>query len=192
MAASFRAFDIRRVLPVPVETLDRLFFVLQLSAMACCGDRGADLKRWYREREGASKAPSVADAAWDRRLLFSLFACWVRLFRMKGRDDLDRTREIVAGLRGDQAIHEERCLRDGSEASSRATALRLVALYNWAKATETLADYMLQGEPGEPFGALDKHFEAGIKAAAASGDMQHEMTLRWLHATARIMATNAL
>ena len=27
---------------------------------------------------------------------------------------------------------------------------------------------MLQGEPGDPFGTLDKHFEAGIKAAATS------------------------
>ena len=36
-----------------------------------------------------------------------------------------------------------------------------------AKATETLAGYMLQGEPGDPFGTLDKHFEAGIKVAAA-------------------------
>ncbi|MYA42510.1 MAG: DEAD/DEAH box helicase, partial [Gemmatimonadetes bacterium] len=65
-------------------------------------------------------------------------------------------------------------------------------LYNWAKATETLARYMLQGEPGDPFGMLDKHFEAGIKAAAASGDAQHEVVLRWLHATARIMVTNSL
>ena len=39
VAASFRAFDIRRLLPVPAQPLDRLFFVLQLSAIAYCGDR---------------------------------------------------------------------------------------------------------------------------------------------------------
>ena len=138
------------------------------------------------------KAPSVADAEWDRRLLYRLFECWVRLFRKEGWDDLDRIREIVAGLRNDQAIHEKRRLRNGSEALDRAIALRLAALYNWAKATETLAGYMLQGEPGDPFGTLDKHFEAGIRAAAASGDAQHEVVLRWLHATARIMVTSSL
>ena len=192
VAASFRAFDLRRLLPVPAETLDRLFFVLQLSAVAYCGDRWADLRRWYREQGEALRAPSVADAQWDRRLLYRLFECWVRLFRKDGWDDLDRIREIVAGLRNDQAIHEERRLRNGSQAVDRAIALRLAALYNWAKATETLAGYMLQGEPGEPFGTLDKHFEAGIRAAAASGDAQHEVVLRWLHATARIMVTNSL
>ena len=34
--------------------------------------------------------------------------------------------------------------------------------------------------------------ESGIRAAGASGDAQHEVDLRWLHATARIMVTNSL
>ena len=192
MAASFRAFDIRRLLPVPEETHDRLFFVLQLSAIAYCGDRWSDLRRWYKEQGEAIKAPSVADTEWDRRLLYRLFDCWVRLFRKQGWDDLDRIREIIAGLRIDQKAHEAYRLQNDSEAVDRAIALRLAALYNWAKGTETLATYMLQGEPGDPFGTLDKHFEAGVKAAAASGDAQHEVVLRWLHATARIMVTNSL
>ena len=192
VAAAFRAFDLRRLLPVPEEPIDRLSFVLQLSAIAYCGDRWSDLRRWYQERSAAIAALSVAEASWDRRLLYKLFECWVRLFRKDGWDDLDRVREIIAGLRSDQAEHERRCLQNGSDAADRAIALRLAALYNWAKATETLATYMLQGEPGSPFGTLDKHFEAGIQAAAASGDAQHEMILRWLHATARIMVTNSL
>ena len=113
-------------------------------------------------------------------------------FRKKGWDDLDRIREIIAGLRDDQKTHEEHRLRNDSKAVDRAMALRLAALYNWAKATETLAIYTIQGEPSEPLGVLDKHFEAGIKAAAASGDAQHEIILRWLHASARIMVTNSL
>ncbi len=192
VAASFRAFDIRRLLPIPTGTPDRLFFVLQLSAIAYCGDRCSDLRRWYLEQEEATGAPSVASAKWDRRILYRLFDCWIRLYRKSGWDDLDRIREIIAGLRNDQKLHEESRLDNGSDAEDRAIALRLVALYNWAKGTETLAKYILQGTPGDPFGILDKHFEAGIKAASASGDAQHEVVLRWLHATARIMVTNSL
>lgn len=192
VAASFRAFDIRRLLPVPAETHERLFFVLHLSAVAYCGDRWSDLRRWYKGRHEALKAPSVVDATWDRRLLYRLFDCWIRLFRKDGWDDLDQIREIIAGLRNDQRVHEDDRLRNGSESMDRAIAFRLAGLYNWAKGTETLARYMIQGEPGDPFGTLDKHFEAGIRAAAASGDAQHEVVLRWLHATARIMVTNSL
>ena len=191
-AASFRAFEIRRLLPLPSDSHDRLFFVLQISAAAYCGDRWTDLRRWFNEEDAAATTPSVADVSWDQRLLYRLFDCWVRLFRKEGWDDLDRIHETIAGLRADQRTHEEELLSNDSHAVERAMALRLVALYNWAKATETLATYMLQGEPADPFATFDKHFEAAIQAATASGDPQLEVVLRWLHATARIMVTNSL
>lgn len=191
-AASFRVFDIRRLRPVPARTHDRLFFVLQLSAVAYCGDRWFDLRRWYQENEEALRPPSVAGTPWDRRLLYRLFHCWVRLFRKHGWDDLDRIREIIAGLREDQKLIEEGRLQNGSPAEDRAIALRLAALYHWARATEIVAQYMLQGQPPNPFGSLNKHFDSAIRAATASGDAQHELILRWMHAAARIMVTNSL
>jgi len=190
--ASFKAFDIRRLMSVPSDAHEQLFFVLQLSALAYCGDRWSDLSRWYNDHESALDAPSVADVPWDRRLLYKLFQCWVRLFRKKGWDDLDGIREIIAGLRDDQETYEAGRLNNGSLAADRAIALRLAALYHWAKGTEILARYMLQGQLANPFGGLDKHFDAALKAAVASGDAQHEIVLRWLHATARIMVTNSL
>ena len=191
-AASFCAFDIRRLLQVPAEKHDRLSFVLQLSAVAYCGDRWSDLRRWYKENEPALKPPSVAGTPWDRRLLYRLFDCWVRLFRKRGWDDLDRITEIIAGLREDQKRFEKGRLQNGSLAEDRAIALRLAALYHWAKGTEILARYMLHGQPVNPFGSLDKHFDGAIRAATASGDAQHELILRWMHAAARIMVTNSL
>ena len=191
-AGAFRAFDIRRLLPVPIAELGRLFFILELSALAYCGDRWSDLRRWYKENSGELTVPSVVDVPWDRRLLYTLFDCWVGLFRKNGWNDLNRIRETIAGLRNDQEKFEEDRLRNGSQAGDRVIALRLAALYHWAKGTEILAYYMLQGEPHNPFGQIDKHFEAGIRAATASADAQHEMVLRWLHATGRIMVTNSL
>ena len=192
IAAAYSAFNIRRLLSVSEETQERLFQVFHLSALAYCGDRWSDLRRWYNENEKALKIPSVAEVSWDCRVLYRLFDCWIRLFRKKGWDDLDRVREIIAGLRDDQKTHEESYLKNGSQFASHTIVLRLVALYHWAKATEVLARYMLQGEPADVFGQIEKHFEAAIKAATASGDAQHEMTLRWLHAAGRMMVTNSL
>ncbi|MEW8053015.1 MAG: DEAD/DEAH box helicase [Candidatus Thiodiazotropha sp.] len=191
-AASHHAFDIRRLSEIPEGTEERIFHVLQLSALAYCGDRWSDLRRWFKENRSAIAVPTVADAPWDRRLLYRLFECWVRLFRKDGWDDLDRIREIIAGLREDQKSHEAARLDNGSAAEDRAVALRLIALYHWAKGTEVLAEYMLQGQSQTVFSDLDKHFESGIKAATASGDAQHEVILRWLHAAGRIMVTNSL
>ncbi len=192
VAASFRAFNILRLLPVPEETHDRLFFVFRLSAIACCGSRLSDLLHWYGEQgDDILNAPSEKDAGWDHILLYRLFDCWIRLFRNRGRDDLKSIGKIIVSLRDDQNVYEARLLRDGSKASNRRIALRLMTLYNWAKCTETLAAYILQGEPGDPFVTLDKHFETGINAADTSGDAQLEVALRWLRATARIMVTKS-
>lgn len=192
VAAASKALDIRRLLPVPENTHDRLFFVLQFSALAYCGDRWSDLRRWYKENEKQSDAPSVASVSWDQRILYRLFDCWVRLFRKRSWDDLDQIREIIAGLREDQKHYERQSFQNDSQAADHAMALRLVALYHWAKGTEILALYMIQGQGTDPFSQIDKHFEAAINAATASGDAQHEVVLRWLHAAGRIMVTNSL
>ena len=191
-AASYYAFDIRRLAEIPLGMEERIFHMLQLSALAYCGDRWSDLKRWFEENKSVIKVPSVANVPWDKRVLYRLFDCWIRLFRKDGWDDLDRIREIIAGLREDQRSHETASLDNGSFAEDRAAALRLISLYHWAKATEVLAEYMLQGQAQTIFGEIDKHFESAIKAAIASGDSQHEVILRWLHATSRIMVTNSL
>ena len=191
-AASHKAFEFRRLARVSGGPLDRILFVLRLSALAYCGDRWPDLRRWYAEHEECLKAPSVVDVPWDTRVLYRLFHCWVRLFRKRGWDDLDRVRETIAGLREDQRQHEAWQFEDGSDDENRVTALRLVALYHWAKATETLACYLLQGDATDPLVEIDKHFEAAIKAASPLGDAGLDVLLRCLHASAHVMVRSAL
>ena len=191
-AAAFRAFEIRRLLTIPDNIPSRMFFVLHLSALAYCGDRGPDIRRWYKESDHALVVPDDDDIEWDRRLLYRLFECWVSLFRKDGWNDLNGISGIIASLRDDQEFYEKQRLEHESQGEARTVALRLVAMYHWAKATEVIALYMLQGGPGNPFGQIDQHFEAGVKAASASGDVQHELILRWLHTAGRIMVTNSL
>lgn len=192
IASAYRAYDIRRLDSTPEGTQERIHHVLRISALAYCGERWSDLRRWYEENPSALASPSIADVGWDQRLLFRIFECWVRLFRKNGWNDLHAIHEIIAGLRQDQREHEASILAEGSQAAGRATALRLVALYHWAKATEVVAKYVQQGGSQAVFGLIDKNFEAAIAAAAAAGDPQHDVMMRWLHAAARIMITSSL
>lgn len=168
VAGAWRTFELRRLFAVPEPAEERIFHVLHLAALAYCGDRWSDIRRWFSESPEAIAEPSAADQPWHYRLLYRLFDCWVRLFRKKGWDDLDRIRETIAGLREDQRQFEKTSLQSGSNAQDRAMALRLIAFYNWAKATELLAKYMLQGEPRGINAQLDKHFEAATDAATAA------------------------
>ena len=191
-AGTYRAYALRRTLPIPPGPEERIFHVLHLSALGYCGDQWSDLRRWLKDHERAIRPPSVADASWDHRLLRRLYDCWLRLLRKQGWDDLDGVREIVAGLRDDQKQYENGKLAEADNAVAQAAALRLIALYHWAKATELLAVYMLQGQPVGIEAELDKHFEAGRRAASAGQDTALEVILRWLHATSRRMVAGSL
>lgn len=191
-AGAYKAFGLYRVLPIPSGTDQRIFHVLHLSGLAYCGERWTDLRRWFHDSPQAIEIPSVADSEWDKRLLYRLFDCWVRLLRKKSWDDLDQISEIVLGLRRDQSVFESRLVGEQSGLEGKAIALRLIALYHFAKATERLAVYMLQGEPVAIGSELDQHFEAAIKAAKNARDMQLEMVLNWLHLASRKMAEGSL
>ena len=187
-AASF-AFDIMRLLPIPKRTHERLFFVLKTSAMACCGDRWPDLRRWYSDNPDMLRIPDP-DSKWDRRLLCGIFDCWIRLFEMRSTAAINQVANIINGLRREQDSFEEKMF-DG-ERDGRAVAFHLAAMYHWAKATEILAEYITSGTPADPFAQVDKHLDAATTAVDASGDRHTFTILRWLHAAGRIMITNSL
>ncbi len=191
-AGAYRAYSLQRILSIPTAAEGRIFHVLHLAALAYCGDQWTDLRRWLRDHEREVRPPSVADASWEGRVLYRLFDCWVRLLRKQGWDDLDGVREIIAGLRKDQQQYETAALASPDNVAAQATALRLIALYHWAKATELLAVYTLQGDPPAIEAELDKHFEAAQKAAAAAQDAALEVILRWLHAASRRMVSGSL
>lgn len=186
IAGAWRAFEIARLSPFPEKVDERIFHILHLSSLAYCGDRWSDLRRWYAENEDFMRVPSVADVPWQQRLLYRLFECCICLFRKKSWDDLDRIREIIGGLRADQKAYESELFKQQTS-TDQAIALKLVSLYHWAKSTELLAQFMLQGEPPAITTLLDKHFESAIVAATASGDSRLEVLLRWMHAAARQM-----
>jgi hypothetical protein len=182
------AFELRRAVRVTGSSEERVSQVLQLAAL----DRWSDLRRWLREHSEETQSPSVAEATWDRRVLFRVYDCWIRLLRKNRWDDLDGIREIVGGLRSDQATYEAGLFETEVDSASKAIALRLIALYHWTKATELVARYMLQGEPVAITQELDRHFEAARDSALASYDPAFHVLLGWLHVAARKMVSGSV
>ena len=191
-SGAWRAFEIRRLWDVPEDTDEKIFHVLHLASLAYCGDRWSDLRRWIEENQATVTAPSVAKEPWDKRVLYRIFDCWIRLFRKESWDDLHRIHEIVAGLREDQQQYEEDVLANDNGQKDRVMALRLVALYNWAKATELLATYVAQGTPSGINTAIDRHFSQAIEAVPGSRDPALEVILKWLHIASRRMIAGSI
>jgi replicative superfamily II helicase len=195
LAGSRRAFEINRVLDVPEgDDLKFIFHLLHLSALAYCGDCWTDLKHIYDDsstRIDGLFPEQVLE--WDQRVLSCLFTCWVSLFRKNSWQDLSHIADSIAQLRQEQQKHEEEYLTTiESNQQNQMKAMRLMSLYHWAKASELLSLYMLQGEPADIKVQLDKHFNLAIKISAEGGDAQLEILLRWLHASAEQMVNGSI
>ncbi|MBF2759542.1 MAG: hypothetical protein ISN28_04650 [Ectothiorhodospiraceae bacterium AqS1] len=191
-AASHRAFEIRRLDKMSRDASERIFDTLKLSALAHISSREPDLQRWFEENPSAIKIPSVANAPWDRRLLYRLFDCWIRLLRTKDdRNNLDYVKKTIAGLRKEQQYHEKVFLAKISRPRIRKTVQRLISFYYWIEATETFAEYMHLGEPPTILDDLNRSFQSGIDAATEPNDFEHQMTLHYLRAMSAILVMNS-
>ncbi|KAF3983564.1 MAG: DEAD/DEAH box helicase [Methylococcales symbiont of Hymedesmia sp. n. MRB-2018] len=193
LAGSFRAFEINRVLNDPDDDFAFIFYVLHLSSLACCGDCWTDLKHIYDDK--SEKIESILlrqETEWDKQILLCLFTCWVSLFRKNSWNDLSQISNSINQLRKEQAQYEQEFLKSNSNKENQTKAIRLMALYHWAKASELLSLYMLQGDPADIKSQLDKHFNLAIKISADGGDAQLEVLLRWLHACAEQMINGSI
>lgn len=194
LAGSRRAFEIYRVLELPEnDELKFIFHLLHLSALAYCGDCWTDLKHIYDDYSGKiDNLSSDKIAEWDQRILFNLFDCWVSLFKKNSWQDLTNITKAITVLRDEQDQYENDYLMTDSNNESQAKSMRLMSLYHWAKATELLSLYTLQGEPADIKSQLDRHFKLAIKISGDAGDAQLEILLRWLHASAEQMVNGSI
>lgn len=194
LAGSRRAFEIYRVLEIPEnDELKFIFHLLHLSALAYCGDCWTDLKHIYDDWSG--KIDNLLPdrmTEWDQRILFYLFDCWVSLFRKNSWQDLTNITTAISKLRDEQTQYEDDYLKADSNNENKAKAMRLMSLYHWAKASELLSLYILQGEPADIKPQLYRHFKLAIKISADGGDAQLEILLRWLHASAEQMVNGSI
>jgi hypothetical protein len=196
-AGAHRAFEVRRVLPLPDDLSARIFHVLHLLGLAYTGERWTDAQRWLREQRLAQiDFEPDPNLEWDEHLTRVLYRCWLALLRKEGWQDLEGVQASVMELRRLQERYEPPLLADDDPHRRRAAALSLVTLYNWARATELLGVWVTTGPVGELDGPidtlLDQHMEAATAAGAAAGDTRLEILMRWLHVAARQMAAGAL
>ncbi|MGC4191959.1 MAG: DEAD/DEAH box helicase [Thermomicrobiales bacterium] len=192
-AAAYEAFSLLRVLPLRSKSLEDLVHqVLQLGALAYCSDRWAEFRTWMHERE-VSPDRFQSDGPWDVRVLGDLGQVWTRLLRKDGWEDLEGVAEIVRRLRAEQQENEESLFGTQSRSEdSHAAGWRLVALYHWAKLSELVATYLMQGDPADVATQLDFHFDRAISAAQQSADPAFVVVLQWQRVMAQRMVAGAL
>ena len=190
-AAAYRAYGLRRVLPVPSAQNERLFWILKLSALAYVADEWTDLRSWLAEQPARVGPPEEIGGRWEDRILGRVYSAWLRLFRKSGWEDLNGVSSDIQVLREEQAQWESSSLESaGQQAAPK--ALQLLALYHWARGTELLATYMLQGTPASIEADLDSHFDRAKRSALLAGDPSLDVLIQWLHVASRKMVSGSI
>ncbi|WP_336318734.1 DEAD/DEAH box helicase [Streptomyces lavendofoliae] len=193
-AAAYYAFELRRALPLSSDDLRSLTYqILQLGAFAYTSDRWAEFRAWLRDRDVTPENIPDGGDDWDGKILRTLAEIWIRLLRKRGWSDLTEVGRAVAALRSVQEENEEPYLAAADENGTvKPKAWRLIALYHWARASELLAEYMMQGTPAGITAELDFHFDRAIDASQAALDAPTEVTLKWLHLLSVRMISGSL
>lgn len=186
-AAAFLAYTLRRVLPVPDEPQRRIFHVLQLIAMGCVGDQLASVQRWLEEHQKDIELPDVPITNWPLWVLCRLFECWIALVRYMDGDGPMIAESLIAHIRNERGKNENNTFNRLNDTERGPAAVRLLALYHFIPATEIVAT-QLGGEPLlKGLEECDEHFRSAGRLAWAAHDPELDVTLRWLHAAAKVL-----
>jgi hypothetical protein len=192
-SAAAAAFQLARVLPLPLQPLEAAESLIRLACLGVLGDRAADVRRTLKATGLPTFQEDIDD--WGLRVRSTVLRTWLRLFRKDGWPDLDGVQEDVARLRALQRAHEPAYLAQAEESGDTRPAWELVLEYHLAKGAELVGTYLSQGSVEDRYDIreqLEAQFDRAIAAAGRGGFMQREIAARLLARTARQLIANSI
>ena len=180
-AGASRAFVLQLVTAHPIGRIERALRMMGLAAMAEVANRRGDWDRWLPRFE--SDSPDLLDWAtpWPEYVLLHVAEIW-RLLLREGIAGRERVMELIARLR--ERRPEQEALLYARLTGREAARAKYVCFiyYQLLDSATDLTLYLRHEEPRE----IVRHFAVyfSLARAAASGDLELEGVLSWLHAAA--------
>lgn len=178
------AFDLTQAMPSRTDdpVMSRVIRTLELGALAACAGRLDD----YRACQPDQVIPEPKEERWDRHVFFTVARCWVSLFTGEGVTGVPKavTRLRRQQIRAEKTLFYnatlDNMLGEVDGVPIRNVGLRLIALYNLAKATELVAKSLMGECTSETMTRIETYFQEVAKAAQHSGDAPIEVLSHWL------------
>lgn len=191
--AAAAAFQISRVIPLPVDSIERAQDLVRLGCLGVLGDRGPDVRRIVRNF-GIPKLP-IDTKDWGIRVWVTILDVCLRLFQQHGWEDLDLIQARVRYLRESQELLEPEYLSKLEETNEPGPAWWLISIYHLARAAEIFGMYQTQGSINGLYDIreqLETHFDRALAAASHSTDFQRENLIRLLPRTFDTLVNNSI
>ncbi len=104
-------YSMINILNLPKQEEEQIFYILYISSIAYCSNNISDIQYLYDKNNHFISLLKYNDnISWDKRLLYSIFECWIIIFKNINKninkDDIKNILDITTKLRKEQKIYE--------------------------------------------------------------------------------------
>jgi replicative superfamily II helicase len=178
-------FDISTLLNFDIKTEEDIYEVIKIISLGYLGEHSHFVKDFLSQQKLKIDNLEVIDK-WSSRLLVIIFKVIVSLVIKKSWKDISQAIELINQLRNEQKEFEEKYLNQLGEESRPYGAAEIVSLYHFAKTSEILGQYLLEGKtPNNDFDIENKvkhHLRIAKEFANASGNIMLELLYQYVEA----------
>ncbi|MFQ3675296.1 MAG: DEAD/DEAH box helicase, partial [Endomicrobiia bacterium] len=178
-------FDLATLLPCECESDEDIYEIIKIISLGYLGEHAHFVKDYLNQHK-VKFENLFTPGKWNSRLLRKCFLVIVSLVVKKSWEDISKSINSINELRGEQNKFEEKFLTQIKEEGQPYGAAELVSLYHFAKTTEIVGQYLLEGriENGkyDVENKIKYHIKIAKEFAQASGNMMLELLYQYVEA----------
>lgn len=168
--------------------------VLEYLKIISCGYLG---ESWHRVKQFVTSSSSYIDhlnigSNWNQKILRSSFLAIIGLISKNDWNDINRSIDLINGLRTQQKELEELYLNKINENDKAHSIVELLSLYHFAKSVEILGQYLHEGRPLEAENEVSYHISKAIDNAEKVSNISLIMMFKYFDALASKMIRNTI
>lgn len=184
-------FDIGGQLTFTIENEYYLYEQFKLIVFGYLGEHWHFVKQYLKTNNLTNDIPQDFHY-WNKRVLTLCFKSLVGIVKKDSWRDVDFAIQFINQLRAEQVDFERNFLNEVNETSRPYGAAELISLYHFAKCTEVLGKYLLEGRPLEPETQIHYHLNISGEFAQHSGNMSLVLLYQFYEALAVKMIRNTI
>lgn len=188
-------FDIASLLPCECKSDEDIYEIIKVISLGYLGEHAHWLRDFLISQKNAIDNLQIPEK-WNSRLLRKCFQVMVSLVIKKSWADISHSISAINQLRNEQQQFEEQFLSQVKEEGQPYGAAEVVSLYHFAKTTEMVGQYLLEGriENGQydVENKIKYHLKVAREFAGAAGNMMLELLYQYVEAFAIKLCKNTI
>lgn len=188
-------FDIASLLPCECKSDEDIYEIIKVISLGYLGEHAHWVRDFLISQKNAIDHLEIPEK-WNSRLLRKCFQVMVSLVIKKSWADISHSISAINQLRNEQQQFEEQFLSQVKEEGQPYGAAEVVSLYHFAKTTEIVGQYLLEGrfENGQYDieNKIKYHLKVAREFAGAAGNMMLELLYQYVEVFAIKLCRNTI